>query len=162
MEISTCPNLGRRWVIVKMLGGEWRVVGGEWRVALHNSRPAIHNNRNTMRGPQCDDCFWDDGRMRLQREVKTLRHRGQHKGGFHRREIVADAHARAAAKREIGISGQPLGSVPGPAFRAKSERIVEPTGIAVRYPGAQNNRCAARNQKTANGGINRCQTPKSV
>src|SRR5215813_15519224 len=67
----------------------------------------------------------------LQGEPKALSDRGQDQDGFHRREGVADALARASAEREVRKARETANEVAGPAFGAKCFAVIEPSGIAM-------------------------------
>src|SRR5215468_3289738 len=70
----------------------------------------------------------------LQGEPKALSDRGQDQHGFHRRERVADALARAPAEREIREARQAAGEIAGPALGTEGFGVIEPSAIAMHDP----------------------------
>src|ERR1700735_1699575 len=67
-------------------------------------------------------------------EAKALREGADHSGRFEKREALADAAARAVAKRKIRAGRKALGEAVAPTFGAIGFGVVEEARIAMRDP----------------------------
>src|SRR6478609_7617103 len=66
-----------------------------------------------------------------QAQFPTLPERGQQQYAFHPREVLADAHPRAASEREIGELGPARALLRSPTIRVEAFRIGKPAWIAM-------------------------------
>lgn len=100
---------------------------------------------DAVTGAESDGGEWNDRVVREKGETKAFGDAGENEGGFHQREGVADALARAEAEREVGEAGYLLEQVAFPAFGEKLFGILIPAGIAVDDVGDGGDAGALRN-----------------
>src|SRR5262249_23929514 len=88
-----------------------------------------------------------DRRFGRRVEAESLGGGGEDQLGFHHREAVADADARAAAEREVGEARQALLEIAQPAFGLERRGVVEVARVAVDRPGRHHERRALRERE---------------
>lgn len=113
----------------------------------------MHLDANAVLGTERDGGKRFDALARNEAQTETLSNRNEEECGFHHGEARADANARAAAKREVGETGNGGRGAVQPTIRMKAQRIGEPARIAVREPLAEHEIGTGRKEKI--GGLER-------